>query len=178
MKRTVAALMRQRNLSQFPSVQESASIRDALCALATLDVGALVILRGSMLVGIFSERDFARAANLDQKLNLSSSLIPFLGRNIVYVTSNFTLEECLAVMAKTHVRHLPVLQDGTPLALLSMRHITEAIIEDRTIELGDMVKFVTGNSMAQDFKAEVSDPPIKSFCLTNRNTSESRAEIS
>jgi CBS domain-containing protein len=168
MKRKVSELLKRRDLSKFPSVQETASLMEALKTLDKFDVGSLMILRGSTLVGIFSERDFARAKIWQPDINFDSTLIPFLGRKIIYVTPEYTLEACLSIMAKTHVRHLPVIENNKPIALLSMRHIMEALIEERDLAVADLIKFVTGENPAPQNPDKDIEPIVKIF-LPNRN---------
>lgn len=146
MKRSVRELMRQRDLTHFPCVQEGATLEETLEVLRRFDSGSLLVLRGEALVGIYSERDFARQALMRRlRLSLDSRIESQMVRKVVFVTPDYKLEECLAVMNQMHVRHLPVMAEGRVIALLSMRHIMEALIEDREFMIGELVRYVTGS---------------------------------
>lgn len=150
MKRTVRDLMRQQELLFYPHVLSHASVREALRTLEIAKSGALLVIDKTSLRGIFSERDFARNALFKEgELSLDSPITQIMSRKIVYVTPDYRLEECLAVMSKMHVRHLPVMEKELPIALLSMRHIMEALIEDREFMLNELVRYVTGSSVTE-----------------------------
>lgn len=150
MKRTVRDLMRQKDLTKIPVIQQESNIESGILALERYDSGALLVMDDKKLVGIFSERDLARfiAANR-RSLNLQAKLSSIMSREIICVTPEYRLEECMALMSKRHIRHLPVLEEGIPIALLSMRHIMQALIEDKEFMIEELVKYVTGSNFPE-----------------------------
>ena len=80
-------------------------------------------------------------------MSLDSKVKDIMVRKIVYVTLKYRLDECLMVMVTTHIRHLPVLENELPLALLSMRHIVEALVEDQEFMISQLLQYVTGSTI-------------------------------
>lgn len=145
MKRTVGDLMKQRDLSAFPFVYHDVSMEEALFALEKFDSGALAVKQGEWIVGMFTERDFARASLTSKlPLNVNRKVSEVMSSNVVYVTQKYRLEECMALMSMLRIRHLPVMEDDRVIALLGMRHIMEALIEDREFMIGELTRYVTG----------------------------------
>lgn len=116
MKRTVSDLMKQRNFCQPPSIDVNSTVDEALALLEKSDVGALLVIERNAVAGIFSERDFARAYTQDRSIiEPKAKLKNFMSPKVVYVTSDYRLDECMAVMVKMKIRHLPVLEGDTPM---------------------------------------------------------------
>ncbi len=146
MKKTLSALLVQKDLNKIPQIEYSGSLKEALFKLEETDTGTLLVMNGFSIVGIFSERDFARAsAYCGSPLSMEIKVTELMSREIVYVTPDYTLEECMAVMCKLRIRHLPVLRDNRPIALLSMRHLMEAIVEENEFMIGQLVSYITGS---------------------------------
>lgn len=142
MNRTVSQLVGNLN-AELPSVRSGASLREALATLVRLNVGALIVLNDSRPVGIFSERDLLKWTNQWGGVDLNRAVDHFMSTKIVYVTPSYRLEECLAIMSNRHIRHLPVIdENGKLVSLLSMRHIMEALIEDKQFLINELMRYV------------------------------------
>jgi signal-transduction protein with cAMP-binding, CBS, and nucleotidyltransferase domain len=146
MKRLVRDLIRQKKgLSSFAQVKPEASIFEALTILENSKSSAILVIKDKKLMGIFSERDFARAT-INKGMPLSASVASAMTPEVYYVDPCFTLEECLHVMSNLHVRHLPVIENGEPIALLSMRHIMQILVDDKESQIRDLTTYITGSS--------------------------------
>jgi len=147
MKKTVAELLEQKDLSHIPSIDYTGTILEALHLLDELNTGSLLVMQGPSIIGIFSERDFARAsASKGSALSLDTPVTELMSTKIHYVTPDFSLDECMAVMCEIKVRHLPVFLGNTPIALLSMRHIMEALVEENEFMIGQLTSYITGGT--------------------------------
>lgn len=144
MKRLVRDLIRQKGLHAFASVAPKSSIFEALNVLERTKCSAVLVITDTRLQGIFSEKDFARAC-IKRGIQLSSSVESVMTSKVYYVEPTFTLEDCLQVMSKVHVRHLPVVEDGKPIAFLSMRHIMEILVEDKEAQIRELTTYITGS---------------------------------
>jgi len=148
-KRLVSDLLfRKPELKIFPCVQEQATLGEALAVFEHTRSSALLVMHDKSMAGIFTASDFARASlNCQGAMSLDSKVKDIMVRKIVYVTLKYRLDECLMVMVTTHIRHLPVLENELPLALLSMRHIVEALVEDQEFMISQLLQYVTGSTI-------------------------------
>lgn len=151
MKRTVYDLMKQKDFGHPPSIDVNASVDEALALLEKSDIGASLVMDKKAVVGVFSERDFARAYILNRAIvEPNAKLKDFMRQKVVFVTPDYLLEECMAVMVKMKIRHLPVLQGDAPIAFLSMRHIMEALVEENQFMVNQLVTYVTGTNTVEE----------------------------
>lgn len=145
MKRTVRDLIKQKHLDKVPAIDDRESMDTALRLLFENECGALLVTRDGTPVGIFSERDFARYATgrgpHDPRNHLVSAA---MSDSVIYVAPESRLDECLAIMDGHRIRHLLVMELGKPVALLSMRHIVGALIEDKTFMIEELTRYISG----------------------------------
>lgn len=145
MKRQVKDLIEQRGLRDFTSVRPESSISEALEVLMATNSSAVLVLKNGRLKGIFTEKDFARNI-LKNEATPSDRVERVMTSEVYYAEPSFTLEECLQIMSKVHVRHLPVMDKGQPIAILSMRHIMEALVADKENQIRDLTTYISGPS--------------------------------
>jgi CBS domain-containing protein len=113
------------------SITPGDTVYSGLEKLADKDVGVLVVLQGDRLVGVLSERDCARKLDLRGRTARSTAVRDVMTTEVLYVTPGHTIDQCMALMKQDRVRHLPVLQDGRVVGVVSARDILEdAVTED------------------------------------------------
>ncbi len=150
MKRSVRDLLRQRNFKNFPFVNQEATVEEALLACRKFRSRTVLVMKGQSLAGLFAETDYAKIAIESKGMaGLASKVADFMTRKIVYVSPEYKLNECLAVMTKMDIRALPVMENEKPIALLSMKHITEALIEDQEFLISQLVQYMTGSNIPE-----------------------------
>lgn len=155
MKSTVTDLLRQQNLKNFPKINAGATIKEALLAFKQHDSSTVLIMQGQSLVGLFTEKDYAKASLASEGcLSLDTKVADLMARKIVYVTPEYQLDECLAVLNKLNIRALPVMKDKKPIALLSMRNIMWAQIQNHEFTIDQLVRYVTNTHFQ-----EPEEPP-------------------
>lgn len=135
--------MRQRDLSRVPSVDARVSLHEALLTLEDSMTSALLVMKGERAVGLLTERDFIRWAvdNSNQDLR-QTPVTEAMTRRIVYVTPDYRIGTCMVLMTKLHIRHLPVLETGIPVAMLGMRHIMEAMSENEDQVINRQIRYL------------------------------------
>ncbi len=118
------------------SIAPDASVYDALEVMSDHHLGALLVLREGELIGVMSERDYARKVALKNRNSRDTRVEEIMTDRVVCVDAERTVDECMALMSDRHIRHLPVLADGRLLGMLSMRDLVdETLAEQRfTIE--------------------------------------------
>ncbi len=117
----------------------------ALLRLAEHDIGALLVVESGRLVGIFSERDYARKVVLSGRTSKDTPVRKIMSDRVFYLTPDRTVEEGLALMTEKHVRHLPVLDaDGKILGLVSIGDLVKATIAHQAFIIEQLERYITG----------------------------------
>lgn len=121
------------------------SVFHALTLMAAHDVGALLVLEGEQLVGIFSERDYARKIMLHGKNSKETLVREIMSDKVAYVTPSATIDECMALMTEKHFRHLPVLSDdGAVVGMVSIGDMVKETICDQQFLIKELERYIAG----------------------------------
>ncbi|MBL8057756.1 MAG: CBS domain-containing protein [Anaerolineales bacterium] len=129
---TVRQLLQAR-ASQVWTTRPDASVFEALQLMADKDVGALPVVQGVRLVGIISERDYARKGILKGKSSKTTSVKDLMTAEVVTVRPEHSVERCMALMSRHRIRHLPVLTaEQLLVGVVSIRDVVGAVIENQT----------------------------------------------
>jgi len=126
-------------------ISPNQKIFEALQLMADKDVGALLVLDGESLVGIISERDYARKVALEGKSSKESLVSEIMSSKIIYVKVDRTTEECMALMINKKVRHLPVYEESKLVGVISIGDVVNAIIDEKEFEIDQLVRYITGS---------------------------------
>jgi CBS domain-containing protein len=131
------------NRNQVYSVGPEDSIVDALKVMAENGVGAVLVISGEDILGIFSERDYARRGIL--KGNPPETHISeMMTKVIYYVHPTQSLEDCMAEMTDKHIRHLPVIDNGKLLGVISIGDVVKTVISDQQILIQGLESYILG----------------------------------
>ena len=126
------------------SIRPDDSVFDAIQMMAEKDVGALVVIQNGKPVGIFTERDYARDVILKGKSSPRTRVREIMATPIIYARPEQTVEECMAVMTETRVRHLPVMQGERLVGMISMGDLVKSIIADQKFTIEQLVHYISG----------------------------------
>lgn len=130
---------------QVWSITPDATVYDALTLMAEKNVGALVVLEGGRVVGIISERDYARKVILKGKASKDLQVREIMTHRVVCVRPEQTMAECMVLMTDKHIRHLPVLVDDRLAGLVSIGDVVKAIIAEKEFIIEQLESYITGN---------------------------------
>src|SRR5574343_1518199 len=120
------------------------TVLHALTVMAHNDVGALLVLDGEQLVGIFSERDYARKIILQGKSSKETLVREIMSDKVAYVTPRATLDECMALMTEKHFRHLPVLDDeGAVVGMVSIGDLVKETISSQQFLIDQLERYIS-----------------------------------
>ena len=124
------------------SVAPEQTVYAALSKMAEHEIGALIVLQENKLVGIFSERDYARKIVLDGKTSKLTLISDVMTRKVVCVTADRTADECMALMTEKRVRHLPVVDKKNVLALISIGDVVREMISDQRHTIEQLEQYI------------------------------------
>ena len=130
--------------NQVWHVSPEATVYEVLEVMAARDIGAVPIVERGKLVGIFSERDCARHLVLGQLSARDTQVRQLMSTPVLYVGLEHTIEDCMALMTERHVRHLPVLEKGELVGIMSMRDVVRHLISGRDYEIEQLEHYITG----------------------------------
>ena len=126
------------------SIAPQETVYRALQIMAEKNVGALLVMENEKVVGIFSERDYARKVILKDKSSKNTSVSELMTREVVYIDADATLEESMALMTAKHIRHLPVLQKNRLIGLVTLGDVVRQLISDQQFAIRELEKYITG----------------------------------
>ena len=126
------------------AVSPNETVYEGLQKLADKNIGALVVVENGKMVGIFSERDYARKVILKGKSSMNTTIGELMVKEVLYVSPDNTIDECMALMSENHIRHLPVLKDEELLGLISIGDVVKHKIKQQKFKIRELEKYITG----------------------------------
>ena len=124
------------------TVSPDDTVFDALRVMATHNIGAVLVTSGDELVGILSERDYARKMVLHGKASHDTAVREVMTATLVSVTPKWTCDECMAVMTERHVRHLPVLDGERLVGVISIGDVVRAVVQEQQSTISTLENFI------------------------------------
>jgi CBS domain-containing protein len=125
------------------SVTANASVYDALKSMAEKNIGALMVIEQEKLIGIFSERDYARKVVLQGKASHDTPVQAVMTEKVITVVSEDSLEKCMSLMSKNRVRHLPVVDGDKVTGIISISDVVTAIIESQQETINHLQNYIS-----------------------------------
>lgn len=124
------------------SVEAGDTVFDAVRLMADKDIGALLVMEGEKLVGIVTERDYARKIILEGKTSKDSAVSEVMTRHVLCVSPDRTIEECMALMTDKRARHLPVLDHKRVVGVVSIGDLVKATITEQQILIDQLQHYI------------------------------------
>ena len=126
------------------SVAPDATVFAALELMAQKNVGALLVMDGDQLAGIFSERDYARKVVLEGKSSKETPVREIMTAKVVCAKPSQSIEECMALMTDKHCRHLPVIDGNKVVGVISIGDVVKALLSEQTFVISQLEHYITG----------------------------------
>ena len=141
--RTIEQLLQVKG-NDIWSIVPQATAYNALQIMAEKNVGALLVIEKEKMVGIFSERDYARKVILKDRSSKNTSVGELMTQKVFYIDADSTLKECMALMTAKRVRHLPVLKNNELIGIVTLGDVVKQIISDQQFAIRELEKYITG----------------------------------
>ena len=146
---TVKLLMDAKKDRVMYHVSPTDTVYHALEVMAKANIGAVLICDHDQMVGIFTERDYARKVILMGRHSLETQIQDIMTKEMVTVTPEATLEECMSMMTKHRIRHLPVMEHGRLVGMISMRDVVDALIASKDNLIENLENYILGKGYGQ-----------------------------
>ena len=141
--KTVAELLRAKP-ARVVKVRPEQSVLDAIKVLAQEDIGAAIVMTGDRLAGIFSERDYTRKVVLQGRSSDTTKVEEIMTPNVIVVSPRTKTRECMQLMTEKNIRHLPVVDEGRIIGMVSIRDIVSDIIADQDFTIEQLEHYISG----------------------------------
>jgi CBS domain-containing protein len=141
--KSVAQLLKAKG-TIIHSVTPSASVLECLKLFADKGIGAALVMEGDRLTGIFTERDYARKVALHGRLSKDLEVQDVMTADVLWVGPDRTNEECMALMTEKRIRHLPVMEGGKVIGIISIGDLVKDIIAEQQFVIGHLERYIMG----------------------------------
>jgi CBS domain-containing protein len=146
---TVRKILEEKAEAKIFTVPSSATVFDALQVMCEGNTGAVLVTEGEKIVGIFTERDYAREGEVKGRLARNTKVSDVMTSQMVLIQPETTLEECAELMRTYHVRHLPIIEHERVVGIVSIRRLAEALLEEDRGTIGKLESYILGSGYGE-----------------------------
>ena len=133
----------ERKGSRIVSVAGQAPVLEAIRLMAEHHIGAVLVMRGEELIGIASERDYARKVILQGRSSSDTPVATIMSSPVVCVSPQESVADCMSIMTEKHIRHLPVMEDGRVSGIVSIGDLVKELIAEQKQEISYLQQYIT-----------------------------------
>lgn len=126
------------------SISPDATVYDAIKLMAEKEIGALMVMSDAVPAGIISERDYARKIILKGRSSRETKVREIMTADVVYADAGHSIEECMALMTNKRIRHLPILEEGELIAVISIGDLVKSIIAEQKFVIEQLESYING----------------------------------
>lgn len=151
---TVQELIERGHGRSLPRLAAHHIVADALTAMAKAETGAVLVMNGPFIEGIFTERDYSRKLLLRGRSSLRTPLAEVMQKEVMYISPDYSLEQALAVMTKANSPYVLVLEDNQIRATISLCEVASALVDDKDFMIDELVKYISGTPLGHEVARE------------------------
>lgn len=144
----IKTILSQKTRNAIFSIPSSATVYEALVLMADKNIGAVLVIDEGQLVGIFSERDYARKGILKGRTSQETHIHEVMTAKLLTVSPEQKIEDAMVIMSEKHIRHLPVIEGTELIGIISINDLVTAIISDQKDHIASLESYISGNPYA------------------------------
>jgi len=143
MSKVVKDLLKTKN-KKVHTIEPGSTVFNAIAQMAAKQIGSLVVIEGDKVVGIITERDYARKVILQNKSSKNTLVREIMTKRVIYVQPEHKMEECMAIMTDKRIRHLPVLEENRLIGMISIGDVVKELISEKELLIDQLTKYISG----------------------------------
>lgn len=141
---TVAQILNDKASQEIYTISPEATVLEAITLMAEKEIGALVVIQSGQVVGILSERDYARKVALMERSSYSTTVTEIMTHAVLTVTSKHNTDHCMQLMTDKHLRHLPVVDQDKLIGLVSIGDLVKNVMEQQKNMIDQLQQYISG----------------------------------
>ena len=141
----ISQILQGKAINALYTVSSDQTVLDALKLMAEKNIGAVLVVDAGQLTGIFSERDYARKVILKDRSSGDTRISEVMTAQVITIEPDQRIEECMVIMSDKHIRHLPVVNEGELLGIISINDVVTAIIRDQKSRINSLESYISGS---------------------------------
>jgi CBS domain-containing protein len=142
---TIGMVLKQKS-GPVAATTPDASVYRAIEIMAEKKIGALLVMEGDVLLGIISERDYARKVILQGRSSKETQVAEIMSSPVITVTRGHTVGECMRIITKNRIRHLPVVENGVVLGVVSIGDLVNSVISEQEMTIRHLEAYISGTA--------------------------------
>lgn len=141
---TVRKLLNEKTDANVYTIASTGTVLDAIKMMTEANTGAVLVSEGNKIIGIFTERDYARQGEVKGRIASDTPISEVMTKEMVMIKPETSVRQCAELMTRYHVRHLPVLENEHVIGIVSLRRLTEAMLDEQKGTITELENYIMG----------------------------------